>query len=69
MKLDKAIFSDTNIIMNRDCTIPDYECNSQEEFRLPPLGLDAVGGGEPLAGHVDHRDLYLVLGREVRGRL
>ena len=35
--------------------------NLQEELVLPLLGPDAVGGGEPLPGHVDHRDLQLCL--------
>ena len=35
--------------------------NLQEELVLPLLGPDAVGGGEPLPGHVDHRDLQLRL--------
>ena len=35
--------------------------NLQEELVLPLLGPDAVGGGEPLPGHIDHRDLQLRL--------
>jgi hypothetical protein len=35
--------------------------DSQEELVLPLLGPDAVGSGEPLARHIDHRDLRLGL--------
>ena len=35
--------------------------NSQEEFLFALLALDAVSCCEPLARHVDHRDLRLVL--------
>ena len=39
--------------------------DSQEELLLALLGADAVGGGEPLARHIDHGDLSL--GRPVLG--
>ena len=41
------------------------DSHSQEKLLLALLGLDPMGGGEPLAWDIDHRDLSL--GRGVLG--
>ena len=42
-----------------------HRFHSQEKLLLALLGLDPMGGSEPLARDVDHRDLSL--GRGVLG--